>query len=212
MSDSRLRENYRGVFDTRIGFGTRPALLLVDFMRAYTTPGARLYAEAVVQAVKESGALLARARAAGIPIVHTRVQYSTHGDEGGLFVRKVPLLRSLVAGAPEAEFDPFVAPAEGETVLVKQYASAFFATPLASLLTARGVDTLVLAGCSTSGCVRATAVDGVQHGFRVIVPRECVGDRAPEPHQANLFDIDSKYGDVMPLAGVLRALAECAQG
>ncbi len=212
MSNSRLRENYRGVFDTRIGFGKRPALLLVDFMRAYTTPGAALYAEAVVQAVKESGALLARARELGIPIVHTRVQYSAHGAEGGLFVQKVPLLRSLVAGAPEAELDPLVAPAPGETVLVKQYASAFFATPLASLLTARSVDTLVLTGCSTSGCVRATAVDGVQHGFRVIVPRECVGDRAPEPHEANLFDIDSKYGDVMPLGEVLRELGTCARG
>jgi maleamate amidohydrolase len=134
------------------------------------------------------------------------VLYSESAAEGGLFVRKIPSLCRLVPGAVAAEMVSELAPLPSEVVLVKQYASAFFGTPLASMLTSLGVDTLLLAGCSTSGCIRATAVDGMQHGFRVIVPKECVGDRAPEPHEANLFDIDSKYGDVESLATVLEKL------
>jgi nicotinamidase-related amidase len=138
-----------------------------------------------------------------MPIIFTRVQYSESANEGGLFVRKIPALRQLVTGSVASELVTELLPKPNETVLVKQYASAFFGTSLASMLTAQGVDTIILAGCSTSGCVRATAVDGMQHGFRVIVPRECVADRGPEPHEANLFDIDAKYGDVEPLAAVL---------
>ena len=138
------------------------------------------------------------ARAHEIPVVFTRVLYSEGAAEGGHFVRKIPALRRLVSGALASELVTELAPRPNEVVLVKQYASAFFGTSLASMLTAQGVDTIVLTGCSTSGCVRATAVDGMQHGFRVIVPRECVADRAPEPHEANLFDIDAKYGDVEP--------------
>ena len=103
---------------------------------------------------------------------------------------------------------PELPPAEPDVVIAKQYASAFFGTPLAAMLTSLGVDTVILTGCSTSGCVRATAVDGMQHGFRVIVPRECVGDRHQAPHEANLFDIDSKYGDVVGKADVLTYLRQ----
>jgi len=193
-------------FGTRIGWGRRPALLIVDFMQGYTKPGEPFYAPAVVKAVAQTVPLLAAARALEIPVIFTKVQYSESAAEGGLFVRKIPALRRLTAGAVASELVTELLPKPNEAVLIKQYASAFFGTSLASMLTAQGVDTILLTGCSTSGCVRATAVDGVQHGFRVIVPRECVGDRAPEPHEANLFDIDAKYGDVEPVAAVLAKL------
>jgi maleamate amidohydrolase len=198
--------NEKGPFGSRIGWGRRPALLIVDFMQGYTQPAEPFYAPAVVQAVARTVPLLAAARAHEIPVVFTRVLYSEGAAEGGHFVRKIPALRRLVSGALASELVTELAPRPNEVVLVKQYASAFFGTSLASMLTAQGVDTIVLTGCSTSGCVRATAVDGVQHGFRVIVPRECVADRAPEPHEANLFDIDAKYGDVESLAAVLAKL------
>ncbi len=207
MGDSK-HQNYAGVFDNRIGFGTRPALLCVDFVCAYTTPGSPLYAPAVIDAVRETGALLAAARAAGMPVIHTNILY-TPGSflDGGIWVRKVPALKQLVPGAALARTCPGVAPVAGEPMVTKQYASSFFGTSLAALLTAAHVDTVLITGCSTSGCVRATAVDALQHGFRAIVVRECVGDRHPDPHEASLFDIDSKYGDVVGRAEVLAYVA-----
>jgi nicotinamidase-related amidase len=124
----------------------------------------------------------------------------------------VPSLRRLRRGSRWVAIDPRLRPRRGELVIEKRYASAFFGTPLASTLHAAGVDTLIVAGCTTSGCVRASVVDGLQHGLRVIVPRECVGDRAAGPHEANLLDIDGKYGDVTSLAEVLAYLARGRQG
>jgi maleamate amidohydrolase len=206
MSTTR-EDNYRGVFDGCVGFGTRPAFVVIDFTRAYTTPGSPFYAEGVVRAVAATVPLLAAARAARIPVIHTRVEYHPSGLDGGFFVKKVPALRKMVAGEPLAQIDPVVAPLPEEVVIVKQYPSPFFGTPLAPMLTALGVDTLILAGCSTSGCVRAGAIDGVQYGYRVIVPRECVGDRHDGPHDANLFDINAKYGDVLGRDEVIGKLA-----
>ncbi|WP_119166735.1 N-carbamoylsarcosine amidohydrolase [Algihabitans albus] len=203
-----LQENYGGLFDGRVGFGDRPALLLIDFVKAYTTPGAPLYAPGVVEAVARTVPLVALAREASVPVIFTKVLFHPSGQDGGWFVRKVPVLRSFVPGEPLTEIVAELPVAEDDLVLVKNYASAFFATSLAATLTARGIDTLLLAGCSTSGCVRATAVDGLQHGFRVIVPRDCVGDRHPAPHEANLFDINAKYGDVLPLETVMSYLRE----
>jgi maleamate amidohydrolase len=202
-----LQQNYRGVFDSALGFGRNPAVIVVDFIRAYTEPGSPLYAPAVVEAVKATMPLLEAARRKGIPVVYTRVLYHPSGADGGLFVRKVPALRRMVEGEPLAEIVPELPPKPDDVVLIKQYASAFFGTSLAAMLTARGIDTLVITGCSTSGCVRATAVDAMQYGFRPIVPRECVGDRHDGPHQANLFDINAKYGDVVALADVLGQFA-----
>ena len=206
MTTQGREETKAGPFGARIGWGRRPALLIVDFMQGYTRAGEPFYAPAVVKAVAQTVPLLAAARTHEIPVIFTKVQYSESAAEGGLFVRKISALRRLVAGAVASELVTELLPLPKETVLIKQYASAFFGTPLASMLTAQGVDTIVLAGCSTSGCVRATAVDGMQHGFRVIVPRECVADRAPEPHESNMFDIDAKYGDVEPVAAVLAKL------
>jgi maleamate amidohydrolase len=207
MNDtSDLKQNYSGVFDSHMGFGRAPAIIVVDFIRAYTEPGSPLYAPAVVEAVKATAPLLKAAREKGVPIIYTRVVYHQSGADGGLFVRKVPALRRMVEGEPLSEIVPELPPAPDDVILIKQYASSFFGTSLAAMLTARGVDTLIITGCSTSGCVRATAVDAMQNGFRPIVPRECVGDRHDGPHEANLFDIDAKYGDVVPLSDVMSQL------
>ncbi len=204
MSDrSSLEQNYQGVFDGHTGFGRNPALLVVDFINAYTSEGSALFAQGVVDAVRDTVPLLAAARRHSVPIIYTRVIYQAGGYDGGIFVEKVPVLLKMVEGEPLADIVPELPPAEGDVILNKQYASAFFGTSLAAMLTSHGIDTVIVTGCSTSGCVRATAVDGMQHGFRVVVPRECVGDRHPGPHEANLFDIDSKYGDVVGRQDVL---------
>ena len=200
---TELQQNYSGVFDGRIGFGRKPAVIVVDFINAYTTFGSPLYAEGVVSAVAQTVDLLEAARKNSVPVIYTQVLYNKNGLDGGIFVQKVPVLRKMVAGEPLAEIVPELPPAADDVILIKQYASSFFGTALAAMLTAQNIDTLIVTGCSTSGCVRATAVDGMQHGFRVIVPRECVGDRHEAPHEANLFDINSKYGDVVSKQTVL---------
>ena len=172
-------------------------------------PGSPLYAgvDAAHAACRE---LLQAARQAGIPIVHTNVQYQPGGRDGGVFFRKVPALKSFEAGArPDlAAFAEGLEPAPGETLITKQYASAFFGTSLASTLVALGVDTLLIAGVSTSGCVRATTVDACQHGFVPLVVREAVGDRHPAPHEANLFDLQAKYAEVIGLDQARQYLAQ----
>lgn len=211
MSETR-EQNYEGVFDTRIGFGERPAVLVIDFIRAYTTPGAPFFGQGVVDGVRESVPLLAAARAAGVPVLYSQVYYHPSGADGGLFVKKVPALRMLVAGEPLAEIDPAIKPEPADIVFSKNYPSCFFGTTLAPTLFGLGVDTLILIGCSTSGCVRATAIDAIQYGFKVVVPRECVGDRHQSPHEANLFDINAKYGDVLPKAEVIAYFERIARG
>ena len=201
MNAESLQQNYaRGGFGKRLGFGQRPALLVIDFVRAYLVKDSPLYA-GVEAAQAAAVQLLAAARAAQIPVVHTNVVYQPGGRDGGVFFRKVPALASFEAGAhPDlAAFAEGLEPLPGETVISKQYASAFFGTSLASTLTALGVDTVLIAGLSTSGCVRASAVDCCQHGFIPVVVAEAVGDRASGPHEANLFDIHAKYGDVVAL-------------
>lgn len=200
--------NYQGVWGNRIGFGKKPALLMIDFVNAYTTPGAPLYAPGVVEALKKAPSLISAARKHGIPVVHTRILYFAENCvDGGAWVKKAPVMKAMREGDRLAEFCDGLEPAGDELVIIKQYASAFFGTSLASCLHAAGIDTVVLAGCSTSGCIRATAVDAVQHGFHTIVVRDCVGDRHSDPHEANLFDIDSKYGDVISLDEAITALA-----
>ncbi|MEU8246100.1 isochorismatase family protein [Nonomuraea sp. NPDC048916] len=193
------------VFGRSLEFGERPALILIDLMRAYFEPGAELYMGS--RGCLDSAArVLSAARTAGVPVVHTRVAFGPGGVDGGLFFRKVAPLRHLVGDGPLGELMPEVAPEPGEVLIVKQYASAFFGSTLASTLTALRVDTLVIAGVSTSGCVRATAVDTVQHGFVPIVVRQAVGDRDPGPHEASLFDIQAKYGEVWDEGDVIARL------
>ena len=200
MSGS-LAENYAGGgFGLNLPPGRRPALLVVDFVRAYLVPDSPLYA-AAEPARAATEALLMASRAAGIPVVHTGVRYQPGGRDGGVFFRKVPALACFEDGArPDlAAFAAGLEPLPGETVILKQYASAFFGTTLASTLTALGVDTLLIAGVSTSGCVRASAVDACQHGFVPLVVRDAVGDRHPSPHEASLFDLQAKYAEVVSL-------------
>jgi nicotinamidase-related amidase len=193
-------------FHGRAGFGRRPALIVIDVNVGFTAPESPLVCDLdeVVAAIRQ---LLEKARRAGIPVVFTTVSY-TEGDKrtAAAFIDKVPALLTLEAGSRWVEIDPRIAPREDEPVLNKLFASAFFGTALSSLLAANGCDSLIVTGASTSGCVRATAVDALQHGYRPIVPREAVGDRNPDAHAANLYDLDAKYGDVVSLAEVIEHL------
>ena len=207
MSDG-LSDNYAaGGFGMALPPGRRPALLLVDFVRAYLVEGSPLYAGAE-PARAAAQRLLEAARRAAIPVLHTNVRYQRGGRDGGVFFRKLPALACFEDGVrPDlAAFASGLEPAGGETVITKQYASAFFGTSLASTLTALGVDTVLIAGVSTSGCIRASAVDACQHGFVPLVVREAVGDRHPAPHEANLFDLQAKYAEVVGLAWALEYL------
>ncbi len=203
-----LTDNYAaGGFGLALQPGRRPALLVIDFVRAYLVEGSPLYAGAE-PARAAAQTLLEAARRAAIPVVHTNVHYQPGGRDGGVFFRKVPALKCFEAGAhPDlAAFAAGLEPVAGETVITKQYASAFFGTTLASTLTSLGVDTLLIAGVSTSGCVRASAVDACQHGFIPLVVRDAVGDRHPAPHEANLFDLQAKYAEVVGLQLALEYL------
>jgi maleamate amidohydrolase len=190
-------------FATHVGFGTRPALLVIDMTSALCDPSYKVGCDQT-PAVEAISRLLSAARAAGIPVYYTTVAYLADAQDGGVFVKNIPALLEVQVTDPAArEIDPRIAPVEGEVVIGKKYPSAFFGTSLGSMLVSHGICTLVLTGCSTFGCVRATAIDGVSHGYRVIAPLEAVSDRAPGPHFANLFDISAKYGDVVPLTEVL---------
>lgn len=188
------------------GLGRRPALVLVDVINGFTDPACPLGSEAdpVVQACER---LLQAFREKSLPVFFTTVVYHDDG-QARVFRDRLPALDVLSPGSHWVEVDPRVAPAPGETVVEKQYASGFFGTDLDGLLTAAGADSIVVTGLTTSGCVRATAVDGLQHDYRVVVPREAVGDRNEMAHEANLFDLNAKYADVLKLNDVLKHLKE----
>jgi crotonobetainyl-CoA:carnitine CoA-transferase CaiB-like acyl-CoA transferase/nicotinamidase-related amidase len=200
----------RGIGGT-VGFGERPALLVIDMAKAFCDPAYGVGCE-MDETLEQIARLLDAARPARCPVVFTTVAYDAANPQAdaGVWGVKIPALLELTDDDPNATaIHERIAPVRGETVLNKKRSSAFFQTNLQALLAWHGVDTLVLTGCSTSGCIRATALDGVSHGYRVIVPREAVADRAPGPHEANLFDIDAKLGDVVDVATVahrLRAL------
>jgi maleamate amidohydrolase len=195
-TEEDLAENYRRAYGGRIGFGEKPCLLLVDFVQAYFEPGCDLYA-GVDDALASALRLRAAAHAARVPVILTRVTYHPTGLDGGRFFEKAKPLRNFLPGSPTAAWPAGLEPTPDELVIGKQYPSAFFGTSLASTLTAAGIDTVLLTGLSTSGCVRATCVDSMSHGFRTIVVRDACGDRHPGPHEANLFDMNAKYADVV---------------
>lgn len=191
-----LGANYAGVFDGHLAFGANPALIIVDVVMAYFDEHSPLYADA--EAVLASNVrVLAAARKAGIPVIFTNVIYRQGGVDGGLFYQKIPALKVFDRGSPLGNFPPSLQPAPGETVITKQFASAFFGTSLAAELTKLKVDTVLITGLSTSGCVRATALDALQYGFAPFVVREACGDRHAIPHEANLFDLGAKYAEVI---------------
>jgi len=194
-------------FGGRQGVGRQAALVVVDLSYGFTDPASPLHCDtddAVVAVAK----LLDAARAGGAPVVFTTVCFEEADlTTAATFITKAPAMAELRPGSHWVAIDERIAPHPGEPVLNKLFASAFFGTSLATMLGARGVDTLVVTGASTSGCVRATVVDGVQYGMRVLVPTEAVADRAPGPHDAALLDIDAKYGDVVTLDEAVAALS-----
>ena len=193
-------------FHGRAGLGERPALVVVDVNVGFTDPASPLACE-LDEVVGAIGRLLAAFREARLPVAFTTVAFDEAARRAAAaFIAKVPALLTLEAGSRWVEIDPRIAPLPSEPVFTKLWASAFFGTPFASFLAASRADSLVVTGASTSGCVRATVVDAIQHGYPPTVPRAAVGDRNPAAHEANLYDIEAKYGDVVSLDDVLEAV------
>jgi len=193
-------------FGGRQGPGRRPAVVVVDFIEGFTNAESRLACDAGA-AVEATRSLLDAARAAAVPVLFTTVAYTDDDlERAAMFIAKAPALATLRPGSRWTEVDERLARRTDEPVLVKLFASAFFGTDLDELLRGAGCDTVIVAGASTSGCVRATAVDALQHGYRVLVPRETVADRAADAHNASLLDIDAKYGDVVSLEEAVAAV------
>jgi nicotinamidase-related amidase len=182
--------------------GERPAVLVVDFSCGFTDPECALGSDLTTE-VEATRRLLDTARAKGLPVIFTTIGYEPSLRDGGLWLQKVPSLGELQVGGRWVEIDPRLEPREDETIVLKKGASAFFGTNLVAILVAQGIDSVILCGATTSGCIRATAIDLLQYGFPTLVPRECVGDRAQSPHDANLFDIQAKYADVVSLEDAL---------
>ncbi len=192
-------------FGGTLSLGRRPVVLSIDMMRSYFDPDSPLCLPSTAS-LESAGRVVEAARENQVPVVHTRVEFGAGGVDGGLFIRKVPALMRLVGKNPLNEIMPQVAPQPDELVITKQYASAFFGTSLVSTLQANGIDTIMILGVSTSGCVRATAVDALQYGFTAVVVRDAVGDREPGPHEANLYDIQAKYAEVIDEAAAITYL------
>lgn len=191
-----LLENYKKAYDNKLGYGKNPALILVDFVQAYFDERCELYAD--VQSELESALRIREAaRKAGVMVIYTNVVYHESGIDGGVFFKKAKPLKNMVSGNPMGNWPEGLQPADDELVISKQYPSAFFGTSLSSTLTASGIDTLIITGVTTSGCIRATCIDTSSNGFIPIIVADACGDRHEDPHNANLFDMNAKYGDVI---------------
>jgi len=202
MTDADLNANYARAYDNRIGFGRKPALVLVDFVQAYFEPDSPLFA-GVDAALESALRIRAAARDRKIPVILTGVVLHPSGLDGGRFFQKAKPLACFTAGNPLAAWPSGLEPFADEFVFTKQYPSAFFGTSLAPLLTSMGIDNVILTGLTTSGCVRASCVDAMSHGFITTVVRDACGDRHPAPHEANLFDMNAKYADVVSETEIL---------
>jgi maleamate amidohydrolase len=203
MSDEQARRVYAAAgLGQAVTMGERPAVLVVDFSCGFTDPECALGSDLSAE-VEATRRLLDAARAKGLRVIFTTIGFEPSLRDGGLWLQKVPSLGDLQVGGRWVEIDPRLDPREDETIVLKKGASAFFGTNLAAILVSQGIDSVVLCGATTSGCVRATAIDLLQYGFPAMVPRECVGDRAQAPHEANLFDIQAKYADVVSLEDAL---------
>ncbi len=204
MSDD-LEANYARAFGRRVGFGDKLALIVIDMVQAYFDPSCDLYMGSDTS-LASTLRVRAAARAAGVPVIFTNVVYHPTGLDGGRFFEKSKPLRYFLQGNPMGGWPSGLSPEPDELVISKQYPSAFFGTSLASTLTAMGIDGVMLTGVSTSGCVRATCVDAMSHGFRTAVIADACGDRHEAPHKANLFDMNAKYADVVSEAEVVAHL------
>ncbi len=204
-----LEANYAKAFGRRVGFGDKLALILIDFVEAYFDESCDLYA-GVEDALASALRVREAAKAAGVPVILTNVVYHPLAINGGRFFEKSKPLRYFIEGNPMGAWPKGLEPQADELVISKQYPSAFFGTSLASTLTSLGVDSVLLTGLSTSGCVRATCVDAMSHGFRTTVVSDACGDRHAAPHEANLFDMNAKYADVVGEAEVVEHLRKLA--
>ena len=205
MSDDTREIYERARLGQSVTPGSRPAVLVVDFSRGFTDPGSTMGSDLTGE-VEATKRLLAVARQRGMPVVFTTIGFEADLKDGSLWLQKAPGLAELQVGGEWVEIDPRLERGEGEVVILKKGASAFFGTNLPSVLVSQGVDTVVLCGATTSGCIRATAVDLLQYGYPTLVPRECVGDRARGPHEANLLDIQAKYADVVSVEDAISYL------
>jgi maleamate amidohydrolase len=196
---------------SRVGWGDHSAVLVVDLTNGFTDPRYPVGAD-VSLAVAETRRVLNVARERRLPVIFTSIAYDDPDLEGGHWVRKIPALKVLRHGTPAVEVDGRLGRRPSEPLIVKRFTSSFFGTDLQALLQFLRVDTLVVCGASTSGCIRTTVADGIQLGFRCIVPETAVADRAEAPHRASLFDIDAKYGDVLPLDEVITELGKRPAG
>jgi maleamate amidohydrolase len=192
-------------FGNASGFGRRPALLIVDFVNGFADPGA-FGGGNIAGAIARTKVLLDVCRRLGLPIAFTRVVYAEDGSDAGVFTLKAPGLKALTETAPGSQVVPALAPRPGEYIVRKTMPSAFFGTNLHNWLTWKGVDTVLHTGCTTSGCVRASVVDGLSYNYRNVVVTDAVGDRAIGPHEANLFDMGQKYADLMTVDEVVPVL------
>lgn len=184
-------------FGQSTGMGFNPVIIVVDYMKGFTDSDSPLGTN-LDKEIRYTKELLDLARRKNVSIIFTTVAYEPGFNDGAHFIRKVPALKTLTVGSPTTEIDPRLdRNEENEPLITKKFASAFFGTNLSSILTYKKNDTAIIVGCSTSGCVRATAVDALQHGYHVVIPEECVGDRSQQAHRANLSDIQTKYGDVV---------------
>jgi maleamate amidohydrolase len=206
MSEEREAIYERAGMDDQFGYGRSPAVIAVDFQEGMTTPENPLGAE-LDRMIKANNRLVEAAHENGVPVVWTRVVY-THPDaaDGGIWPEKIEPLKTLQAGSRWVEIDERCAVEADDHVLEKKHASAFHGTELDSMFTAWGIDTAIVSGCTTSGCVRASVIDACANGYRVVVPSECVDDRSDEQHDANLYDMDAKYADVRPSDEVIAYL------
>jgi len=205
MSDSLQIYEKQG-FGGTSGFGLKSALILVDFVNGFVDPEV-LGSPEIAKAAEDTLELLERFRALELPVAHTRVVFSDDGANHNVFTTRVPALKKLTEHAFESQIVPGLLPKAGELVVRKQSASAFFSTGLDNWLTFKNVDTCVIVGCTTSGCIRASVVDAMQHNYKTVVVSDCVADRAQGPHVANLFDMQQKYADVLSKKEVLIQLS-----
>jgi maleamate amidohydrolase len=211
MSDETTQVIYeRARLGQSVTLGTRPAVLVVDFSRGFTDPESTLGSD-LTREVEATDRVLTVAREREIPVIFTTIGFEPNLKDASLWLEKLPALEELIVGSKWVEIDPRLERREDETVVLKKGPSAFFGTNLPSILVSQGVDTVVLCGATTSGCIRATAIDLLQYGYPTLVPRECVGDRAEEPHGANLVDIQAKYADVVSVEEALSYLEGIAQ-
>ena len=206
---ARLQQYARAGFSGRVGWGERPALLVIDMAKAWVDPTERLGSDlsGVLRSIQD---ILGAAREARIPIYFTTMAYGSPAEVGSVVARKLGHLEEMQRGSDRVALVTELGRLPSEPLIEKPRASAFFGTHLLDMLISERVDTVIVTGCSTSGCIRATCESAFNYNYHVQVPREAVGDRSEPAHVANMFDIDARYADVISLAQTLEHLTSLA--